>query len=81
MLPLLFVRVLVDDAVIYPEPLLSWLLLVIVLFNVTLPDVPPPLSPVPATTAVISPCGTPDIALSTYVLLAASVPDDTVSTP
>ena len=41
----------------YPAPLVSWLLLVIVQFNVTVPLVPPPLIPVPAVTPVISPCG------------------------
>ena len=56
-LPPLFVSVSLDEAVIYPAPLVNWLLLVIVQFNVTLPEVPPPLIPVPATTAVISPCG------------------------
>ena len=61
MLPLLLVNVCVLLAVVvpvfevYPAPFVSWLLLVIEQFNVTLPELPPPVIPVPATTAVMSP--------------------------
>ena len=51
------------------------------IFNVTAPEVPPPVKPVPAVTAVISPTTTPATAVSTYSLFAASVFADTVSIP